>query len=69
MTKEQFKDRRERIGLTQAKLAETLKMSVSIISKYETGASEVPFYFELIFEALEARQIKKLQSPIESVTN
>jgi transcriptional regulator with XRE-family HTH domain len=64
MTKEEFKERRGRIGMTQAELADTLKVSLSIISKYETGASEIPSYFELIFEALEARQIKKLQMPI-----
>ncbi|HEY8560203.1 MAG TPA: helix-turn-helix domain-containing protein [Pyrinomonadaceae bacterium] len=65
MTKAEFKERRERLGMTQAKFADTLKVSLSIISKYETGASDIPHYFELIFEALEARQIKKLQSPIE----
>lgn len=64
MTKDEFKQRRERIGMTQAQLAEILEMSVSTISKYEIGINEVPKYFEFVFEALEARQIKKLQSPV-----
>lgn len=66
MTKDEFKQRRERIGMTQARLADTLEMSVSAISKYEIGVNEVPKYFELVFEALDARQIKKLQSPVEN---
>ncbi len=64
MTKDEFKQRRERIGMTQGHLADLLEMSTSTISKYEIGVNEVPKYFEFIFEALEARQIKKLQAPI-----
>lgn len=62
MEKDEFKKRRERLGMTQNELAETLGMSVSAISKYEMGKNDVPQYFEFIFEALEARKIKELQS-------
>lgn len=62
MEKDDFKKRRERLGMTQSELAETLGMSVSAISKYEMGKNEVPLYFEFIFESLEARKIKELQS-------
>lgn len=62
MTNEEFKQRRERIGLTQGKLAETLGMSVSTISKYEMGLNEIPTYFEFIFEALDARHVKQFQT-------
>lgn len=66
MTKEEFKQRRDRIGMTQGQLADELGLSSSTVSKYEMGLNEVPKYFELIFEALDVRQIKKLQSSIEN---
>ena len=54
------------MGLTQAKLAEVLGMSLSIISKYETGVNEIPKSFEFIFESLEARHIKEIQMPAKA---
>jgi transcriptional regulator with XRE-family HTH domain len=64
MTKDEFKQRRERLGMTQSQLAETLEMSVSTISKYEIGVNEVPKHFEFIFESLERKQIENLKRPI-----
>ena len=64
MTKDVFKQRRERLGLTQAQLAETLGMSISTISKYEIGVNEIPKFFDFIFQALEKKQIENLQKPI-----
>jgi transcriptional regulator with XRE-family HTH domain len=69
MTKDEFKQRRERLGMTQSQLAETLEMSISTISKYEIGVNEVPKHFEFIFESLERKQIENLQKPISEVGN
>lgn len=65
MEKTELKQRRERLGLTQVTFAESLGMAANTISRYETGSLEIPKYMDLILEALETRQIKKLQSSIE----
>ncbi len=64
MDKSEFKNRRERMGLSQAQLSEKLGMSVSTISKYEIGVNDVPKYFEYIFESLEHRHIENMQKPV-----
>lgn len=69
MDKEELKKRRERLGLKQADFGETLGIAPNTVSRYETGLVKIPKYMDLILEALEVRQIKKLQSPIESATN
>jgi transcriptional regulator with XRE-family HTH domain len=66
MDKEQLKKRRERLGLTQSELAEILGFASNTVSGYETGRLEVPKFMELVLEALDARQIKKLQSQSEN---
>ena len=65
MEKQELKKRRERLGLTQAQFAEILGVASNTVSRYETGLLEIPKYFELIFEALEVRQIEKLKQPIK----
>lgn len=65
MEKSEFKARRERLGLTQSDLAKILGFASNTVSGYETGRLEVPAFMELVFEALEARQIKNLQSPVK----
>lgn len=64
MEKEQLKLRRERLGLTQSGLAEVLGFASNTVSGYETGRLEIPKFMDLVLEALEARQIKKLQNQI-----
>lgn len=66
MEKDELKKRRERLGLTQADLANILGFASNTVSGYETGRLEVPKYMDLIFEALEVRQIKQLQNPVGS---
>ena len=65
MEKNELKKRRERLGLTQTSFAETVGISANTVSRYETGTMTIPKYMDLVLEALEARQIKNLQSPIE----
>lgn len=65
MEKSELKKRREQLGLTQASFAETIGIAANTVSRYETGTMEIPKYMDFVFEALEARQIKKLQSQIE----
>ncbi len=65
MEKNELKKRRERLGLTQTSFAEMIGISANTISRYETGTMTIPKYMDLVLEALEARQIKNLQSPIE----
>ena len=66
MDKIEFKTRRERIGMSQAQLADKLGMSISTISKYETGLNEVPKHFRYIFDSIEREHIKEIQSPVKS---
>ncbi len=65
MEKSELKKRRERLGLTQVSFAETVGISANTVSRYETGTMTIPKYMDLVLEALEARQIKNLQSSIE----
>ncbi len=65
MEKSELKKRRERLGLTQVSFAETVGISANTVSRYETGTMIIPKYMDLVLEALEARQIKNLQSSIE----
>lgn len=62
MERESLKARRENLGLTQAAFAEAIGITSNTMSRYETGTLEIPKYMELVLEALEARQIKKLQN-------
>jgi transcriptional regulator with XRE-family HTH domain len=64
MEKSELKKRRERLGLTQTSFAETVGISANTVSRYETGTMTIPKYMDLVLEALEARQIKNLQSSI-----
>lgn len=66
MEKDELKKRRERLGLTQTKFAEILGVASNTVSGYETGRLEVPKFMDLVLEALEARQIKELQSQIQN---
>jgi transcriptional regulator with XRE-family HTH domain len=66
MEKENLKKRRERLGLTQTELAKILGFASNTVSGYETGRLEIPKFMDLVLEALEARQIKDLQSQIQS---
>jgi len=61
MEKEKLKQRRENLGLTQADFAKTIGVTATTISRYETGLTTIPKYMEIILEALEIRQMKKLQ--------
>lgn len=65
MEKETLKAKRENLGLKQNEFAEIIGTTATSISRYETGLVKIPKYMDLVFEALEARQIKKLQSSIE----
>lgn len=61
MDKDELKQRRERLGLKQADFAKALGVAPNTVSRYETGSVPIPEWMDLIFEALELRQIKKLQ--------
>ena len=64
MEKETLKQRRENLGLKQSDFAKIIGSTATSISRYETGLVAIPKYMDLVLEALEARQIKKLQSQI-----
>ncbi len=66
MEKETLKQRRENLGLTQSEFADILGFASNTVSGYETGRLEIPKYMELVLQALEAKQIKKLQSLSEN---
>lgn len=52
MTAAEFRALRQRLGMTQAQLAEALGLVPRTISSYETGAYEIPRVVELACEAL-----------------
>ena len=64
MNNDELKKRRERLGLTQAALAEKIGVVPNTISRYETGSLEIPVHMDLVLEALEKRQIENLKQPI-----
>lgn len=64
MDKNELKQRRERLGLTQGELAGELGYASNTISRYETGTLEIPKYMNLVIDALEKRQIENLKQPI-----
>ena len=72
MTADQFKQTRQRLGYTQAKLAETLQLSRMTISRYEAGTWEIPLAVEMAVDRLGAAQLPLLGlvaagSPIEPI--
>ena len=72
MTAGQFKQTRQRLGYTQAKLAETLRLSRMTISRYEAGTWEIPLAVEMALDRLGAAQLPLLGlvaagSPIEPI--
>jgi transcriptional regulator with XRE-family HTH domain len=58
MTRAQFKAARERLGLTQAELADILGKAMSTISRYETGDIPIPKLAELAMAYLETKPCK-----------
>ncbi|MDH5667449.1 MAG: transcriptional repressor LexA [Nitrospira sp.] len=72
MTAGQFKQIRQRLGYTQAKFAETLRLSRMTISRYEAGTWEIPLAVEMAMERLGASQLPLLGlvaagAPIEPI--
>jgi len=63
---EELKKRRERLGLTQAQLAEILGVAETTVWRYEKGATAIPKYMDLVLQALEAKLIENLKKPIEN---
>jgi transcriptional regulator with XRE-family HTH domain len=59
-----LKQRRERLGMTQADLAIHLGVASNTISRYETGSLQIPAHMDLVLEALEKRHIEELKQPI-----
>lgn len=55
MRAREFKAARERLGLSQAKLAKVLGMSVPMMNRYEYGKNRVPGVVALAIECLERR--------------
>jgi transcriptional regulator with XRE-family HTH domain len=66
MNKETLKKRRERLGMTQADLADHLGIAPNTVSRYETGSLSIPAHMELVFEALERRRVDELSQPIRN---
>ena len=61
MRAREFKAARERLGLSQAKLAKALGMSEPMMNRYEHSKNRVPGVVALALEALECRaaRVKK----------
>ncbi len=64
MEAKELKQRRARLGLTQAELASVLGVAENTVWRYEKGATTIPKHMALTLEALEARQIENLKQPI-----
>jgi transcriptional regulator with XRE-family HTH domain len=66
MEKSILKQRRERLGLTQAELAAHLGVASNTVSRYETGSLPIPAHMDLVLEALEKRHIETFNQPISA---
>ncbi len=64
MEANELKQRRDRLGLTQAELATILGVAENTVWRYEKGATTIPKHMALTLEALETRQIENLKQPI-----
>lgn len=72
MTAGQFRQARQQLGYTQAKLAKVLELSRMTISRYEAGTWEVPLAVEMALDRLGAAQLPMLGlvaagAPIEPI--
>lgn len=72
MTTERFKQTRQRLGYTQAQLAEALQLSRMTISRYEAGTWEIPLAVEMAMDRLSTSQLPLLGfvaagAPIEPI--
>ncbi|HEX8286788.1 MAG TPA: helix-turn-helix domain-containing protein [Pyrinomonadaceae bacterium] len=65
MESKELKQRRERLGMTQAELADVLGVAENTVWRYEKGATSIPKHMSLTLEALEARHIETLKQPIQ----
>jgi transcriptional regulator with XRE-family HTH domain len=64
MESKELKQRRERLGMTQAELADILGVAENTVWRYEKGATSIPKHMTLTLEALEARHIEALKQPV-----
>jgi transcriptional regulator with XRE-family HTH domain len=55
MTPNELKRRRQKLGLSQAKLAQMMGVDQMTISRWERGIHPIPLYISLAVEALEVR--------------
>jgi transcriptional regulator with XRE-family HTH domain len=56
MNPQDFKRRREDLGLTQEQLARELEVTTMTVSRYERGVHPIPHVLALALEALERRR-------------
>jgi transcriptional regulator with XRE-family HTH domain len=56
MDKDQFRRKRERLGLTQTELAKRLGKSRPTIARYESGELPVPKAIEMALKVVEAEE-------------
>jgi transcriptional regulator with XRE-family HTH domain len=59
-----LKQRRERLGMTQADLSKYLGVASNTVSRYETGSLPIPAHMDLVLEALEVRHVEDMQKTI-----
>jgi predicted transcriptional regulator len=55
---DELKKRRKALDMSQGKLAELLGVDLKTVNRYETGAREIPYLFELALRTVE-REYKK----------
>lgn len=54
MTPAQLRERRDKLGLTQAELAQRLAVNRVTLARWETDALPIPPYLALALDAIEA---------------
>ena len=61
MTREEFKEWRNRVGLTQAEVAKDLDVTEMTVYRWETGKTPILRTVELALKQIEAQQCNKVE--------
>lgn len=65
MEKDELKQFREKLGLTQTDLAKLLKVATNTVSRWELGERKIPEFLDLALKTIERERKEKIQNLLE----